>query len=45
MYWKSEAAVTTNKRRHSSYGTVEDNYRETVARPLCDSRACCCDWR
>ena len=36
---KSEAKVTNGKRliMRSRYSTVEANYRQTVARPICDS--------
>jgi len=40
---KSEAEVTNNKRRPSTYRTVEANYRQTrsVARSLCNCWASC----
>ena len=42
---KSVAYVTNNKRLYSTFCTVEANYWQTqsIARPLCDSRASCCD--
>jgi len=40
---KSEAEVTSNKKLHSRYCSIEANYWQTrsIAQPLCDSRATC----
>jgi len=38
---KSEAEVTNDNRRRSTYYTVEANYRRSMAWPVCDSRATC----
>jgi len=42
---KSVAYVTNNKRLRSTLCTIKGNYRQTqsIARPLCDSRASCND--